>query len=175
MSVRNLKAGRWPADVQLCLRTCGGVVAAGGKRLVRDCEERHGAPCVATAPVALGLNPLPRRGHACRPTDRPTDRENFPFNHNSVRMTAMAAFGASEGDARARHWVAAVRSRDPTERKAPLLPSVPPVVRFPFVLKRGFSTRRLRIKLRTLRPDPCARRATRGCFATPPAVTPERK
>lgn len=71
-------------------------IAAGGKLFVQNCTVCHGAPGVAPTHIALGLNPLPPDLY--RASRKPDQQENFQFIHNGVKMTAMPAFGASEGD-----------------------------------------------------------------------------
>jgi mono/diheme cytochrome c family protein len=72
-------------------------IASGGKLFVQNCEVCHGAPGVAQTHIAEGLNPAPP--DLFRATRQPDEQENFQFIHNGVKMTAMPAFGASEGDA----------------------------------------------------------------------------
>jgi mono/diheme cytochrome c family protein len=71
------------------------MIAAGGKLFVQNCVVCHGAPGVAPTHVAMGLNPSPPDLYAA--SRQPDPQENFQFIHNGVKMTAMPAFGASEG------------------------------------------------------------------------------
>lgn len=71
-------------------------ILAGGKLFVQNCVVCHGAPGLAATHIALGLNPPPPDLY--RANRKPDDQENFQFIHNGVKMTAMPAFGASEGD-----------------------------------------------------------------------------
>ncbi len=73
------------------------MIAAGGKLFVENCAVCHGAPGVAPTHIAMGLNPTPPDLY--RADRHPDPQENFQFIHNGIKMTAMPAFGASEGDA----------------------------------------------------------------------------
>jgi mono/diheme cytochrome c family protein len=72
------------------------MVNAGGRLFVQNCAVCHGAPGVAPTHIAQGLNPAPP--DLFRATRKPDEQENFQFIHNGVKMTAMPAFGASEGE-----------------------------------------------------------------------------
>jgi len=72
-------------------------IGDGARLFVQNCEVCHGAPGVAPTHIAMGLNPPPP--DLFRATRKPDERENFQFIHNGVKMTAMPAFGASEGEA----------------------------------------------------------------------------
>ncbi len=83
-------------------------IAAGGKLFVQNCAVCHGAPGVAPTHIALGLNPLPPDLY--RANRKPDDQENFQFIRNGVKMTAMPAFGASEGEEHVWQLVAFVKT-----------------------------------------------------------------
>ncbi len=71
-------------------------IMAGGRLFAQNCAVCHGAPGVAPTHIAVGLNPLPP--DLFRANRKPDPQENFQFIHNGIKMTAMPAFGASEGD-----------------------------------------------------------------------------
>jgi len=71
-------------------------IKAGGKLFAQNCVVCHGAPGLAPTHIALGLNPAPPDLY--RANRHPDSQENYQFIHNGVKMTAMPAFGASEGD-----------------------------------------------------------------------------
>jgi mono/diheme cytochrome c family protein len=72
------------------------MLSAGAKLFVENCVVCHGAPGVARTHIAEGLNPQPP--DLFRASRKPDEQENFQFIHNGVKMTAMPAFGATEGD-----------------------------------------------------------------------------
>lgn len=95
------------SDASVGVRLGGNIVPAGlnnaaaigdgAKLFIQNCEVCHGAPGVAPTHIAMGLNPPPP--DLFRATRKPDEQENFQFIHNGVKMTAMPAFGASEGGA----------------------------------------------------------------------------
>ena len=71
-------------------------IKAGGKLFVKNCAVYHGEPGVPPTHIAEGLNPAPP--DLFRASRKPDPQENFQFIHNGVKMTAMPAFGETEGN-----------------------------------------------------------------------------
>ncbi len=71
------------------------MILAGGKLYVQNCAVCHGVPGMAPTHISAGLNPEPP--NLFRANRKPDEQENFQFINNGVKMTAMPAFGATEG------------------------------------------------------------------------------